>query len=208
MPEGVKLRRRRARLIAILRRCPPENLLKVAEAAASAGVRAIEVTFDSEDPQRGISALRSSLPSVAIGAGTVMDESQVDAALKAGAEFIVSPITDGRIIERAHARGLFCIPGASTPTEIATAMALGADAVKVFPADSLGGPAFVRAVLTPLGSVPLVPTGGVTANNGLAYLEAGAAALGIGSYLFPPVALRTGDVATIADRAEALMALL
>ncbi|MFQ5966494.1 MAG: bifunctional 4-hydroxy-2-oxoglutarate aldolase/2-dehydro-3-deoxy-phosphogluconate aldolase [Acidimicrobiia bacterium] len=193
------------RVIAIIRGCPPQHLPKIAEAAVSAGIGVLEVTFDSEEPEKGITRLRETLPGVAVGAGTVLSEDQVAAASDAGAEFLVSPVTDPHVLGAARQRGLFIIPGAATPTEIREAVALGADAVKVFPADALGGPDYLRAILASLGPVPLVPTGGVNPENGADYLQAGAAAVGVGSSLFPSDALETGDVARIAALGEALM---
>lgn len=193
------------RLIGILRGCPPEHLLKSAQAAVSAGINAVEVTFDSVEPALGIKLLREELPGVAIGAGTVLSEDQLESAFDAGAEFMVSPVTDQRIIEAARQCGLFCIPGAATPTEIAEASTLGADAVKIFPADMLGGPSYLRSIMGPVGSVHLVPTGGITDENVAAYFEAGAAALGVGAGLFPPDALAAGDVGKVMARAEALV---
>lgn len=206
MTKGLDLGGQRdVRVIAILRGCPSRHLLEIAEVTASAGITALEVTFDSDDPETGISRLRNALPGVVVGAGTVLSENQLKAEFDAGAEFVGSPVTDQRVIEAARQCGLFCIPGAATPTEIAEALALGADAVKIFPADLLGGPIYLRSVMTPLGSVPLVPTGGITAQNVAEYFEAGATALGVGAGLFPPEALAVGDVGTVAARAEALV---
>ena len=193
------------RVIAIIRGCPPHHLLKVAEAVTSEGINAVEITFDSDEPAEGVRRLSSALPGVAIGAGTVLTEDQLVLATTAGATYVVSPITDPAIIESARNRGVHCIPGAATPTEVRYALSLGAHAVKLFPAGELGGPPYLRSVLTPLGSVDLVPTGGVTGDNASKYLEAGASALGVGSWLFPSEALASGDVSVVAGRAEALM---
>jgi 2-dehydro-3-deoxyphosphogluconate aldolase/(4S)-4-hydroxy-2-oxoglutarate aldolase len=99
-------------------------------------------------------------------------------------------------------------PGAATPTEIERAIRLGATAVKVFPIEQLGGPAYVRAILSPLGSPPLIPTGGVGVEDIPRYLEAGAVAVGLGGALFPRSALDSGDTATVARLAAGVIEVL
>ena len=106
----------------------------------------------------------------------------------------MSPVVDFGVIAACAEFGLPCIPGAATPTEIHAALGAGAAAVKVFPASALGGPAMIAAIAGPLGHPPLIPTGGIDAASVADYLAAGAVAVGAGSGMFAPEALRSGDV--------------
>jgi 2-dehydro-3-deoxyphosphogluconate aldolase/(4S)-4-hydroxy-2-oxoglutarate aldolase len=181
-------------IVGILRGCPPDRAADVAAAAADAGLTVIEVTLDSERALDQIAAVVAACPGLVVGAGTALRPEQVDAAQGCGAAFVVAPVTDAAVIERCVQAGLPCLPGASTPSEAWTARRLGAAAVKLFPAAELGGPAYLRAIAVPLAGIPFVPTGGVDASNARAYLDAGAAALGVGASIFPADALRAGDV--------------
>lgn len=193
-------------IIGILRKCPPSVSADVATAAYSAGIAVLEVTLDSESALEQIETLRRSLPDADIGAGSVRTIRELTDAIDAGATFIVSPIVEANLITTCLRLGVPVIPGAATPTEIDRAIRLGAAAVKVFPASLLGGPGFVRAVLSPLGSPPLIPTGGVGVDNAGGYLDAGAVAVGVGSTLFTEEALHNGDAVSIRSMAADLVA--
>lgn len=195
-------------VIGIVRGCPPEHLDAVASAAAEAGLRAIEVTLDSPDPFDGITRLGAALPNVVVGAGTVLTSRDVEAAREAGARFLVSPITSHDVLGAAVRHDLPCLPGAATPTEIVTALAAGAHAVKIFPARELGGPDFVSSVLEPLGRPRLVPTGGVDAGDAPAYLTSGAWAVGLGGSIFSRSALAAGDADSVGRAMEQVVAAL
>ena len=177
---------RATRLVAILRRAADVDA-EVARLAA-AGVRVVEITLDSDDALRAIGRVRGR-SDVTVLAGTVRVPAQVDAAVDAGAEAVVSPGFSATVLERAVALGIPAIPGALTPTEIETAWTSGAALVKLFPA-RLGGPRYVRDVLAPLQEVPLLVTGGIDATNAPAFLDAGAVAVGVGSGLGSDDALR------------------
>lgn len=185
---------RESRLIAVFRGLSPDRVVAVADVLERVGIVVMEITMDSPQAERSIELLaKRSL----VGAGTVMNVGEAAAAVEAGATFLVSPHTDPGVLEWADGRGVPVLPGALTPTEIMTAWNAGAAAVKVFPA-SLGGPGFLKAVGGPMPGIPLIPTGGITAQNAAAYLEAGAVAVGIGGWL-------TGheDLGVIAERAVA-----
>jgi 2-dehydro-3-deoxyphosphogluconate aldolase/(4S)-4-hydroxy-2-oxoglutarate aldolase len=145
------------------------------------GIRIVEITLDSDGALETIERLRHD-DELTVLAGTVRTAAEAEAAAQAGAAACVSPAVVPAVIERCTALGVPSIPGALTPTEIEVAWQLGAAMVKLFPA-SLGGPAYVRDVLAPLGDVPLLVTGGVDTTNVAAYLKAGAAAVGVGSAL-------------------------
>jgi 2-dehydro-3-deoxyphosphogluconate aldolase / (4S)-4-hydroxy-2-oxoglutarate aldolase len=191
--------------IGILRGCPLDRVEAVVGAAVEAGLGAVEVTFGSEQPGRQIALLRQAFPDVAVGAGTVLTLDDLREAVDRGATFAVTPVVDEEIIAASVELGTPCLPGAATATEVWRAHRAGATAVKVFPAEQLGGPAYVRALREPLALLELVPTGGIDAGNVRAYLQAGAVAVGIGSGLFPRDAMRDGDVASIIRAVAALV---
>jgi 2-dehydro-3-deoxyphosphogluconate aldolase / (4S)-4-hydroxy-2-oxoglutarate aldolase len=172
---------RQERLVAILRRVDDIDR-RVAELAEN-GVNVVEITLDSDGALDAIRRHPGAL------AGTVRTVSQVDAAADAGAAAIVSPGFVPEVVARARELGLPAIPGALTPTEVEAAWQAGAALVKLFPA-GLGGPRYVRDVLAPLGDVPLLVTGGVDSTNAVAFLEAGAVAVGVGSALDDPAEAR------------------
>ncbi len=180
---------RRSRLVIVLRRVSPQSrLLDLASELVAAGARVFEVTMDSEDAPADISALNDLLPSLVpsptarawVGAGTVRTVGQLRAAHAAGAAFGVSPVFDREVLREALELGLPFLPGAMTPTEIDAAWRAGAALVKVFPGSSVG-PNHVRELRGPLRDIELVVTGGVDFGNAAAFLDAGAAAIGIGS---------------------------
>lgn len=181
-------------VIAILRGDFRPHIDAIVDALVEGGVRAIEISLTSPAalPQIEAAAARSA-GRATIGAGTVLSADDVREAAAAGASFMVSPVVDADTIRAALERGLVPVPGAYTPTEALLATRLGAPAVKLFPADTLG-PAFVRGLLAPLPFLKLVPTGGVTLDRAAAFAEAGAWAVGVGTPLVgPPVV--PGDLA-------------
>lgn len=173
----------RGRIIAILRGEFGGREVEIAGILLEAGVTAIEVTLNSPGAIRSIKSLADGFGSrMAVGAGTVLSREEVEKVNDAGARFIVSPNRDFRVIEATRRCNLVSIPGCFTPSEAIEAIGAGADAIKLFPASSLG-PSFVRAMRGPLPDIRLVPTGGVTMTTAREYLEAGAWAVGVGSEL-------------------------
>lgn len=195
----------RTPVIGIMRGCPSRHVLAVGGAAAAAGIPALEVTLDSPDPLASIRFLVAGLPDAVIGAGTVRTVPDLDAAIAAGAAFIVAPIVSLQVIEAAVARDVPILPGAATPTEISAAFDAGAFAVKVFPARELGGARYLSAVSGPLGNPPLVPTGGVGVDDAAGYLAVGALAVGVGGSVFPTAALAAGDAGRVGSLATELV---
>lgn len=159
-----------------------------ATVAIQAGIQHIEITTQAPQYLQLIARLRQNYPQCWIGVGTVLHQQMAEQAWRAGAQFCVSPFADEQIIHWGQEVGLPIVPGALTPTEIWSVWRAGATAVKVFPVESLGGSGYIRHLRQPLGSLPLIPTGGVTLANGLEYLRAGAWAVGIAGDLFPPEA--------------------
>ncbi len=190
------------RVIAIARRLDPTTLPAIAEALAANGIRAFEVTLNSPGAVDSIRLLASGSSSerLLVGAGTVLSIDEAEAALEAGARFLVTPHLDVALVRWAAERGVPILPGAFTPTEILTAWRAGAAAVKLFPA-SVAGPAFIRDFRGPFPEIPIVPTGGVTVENAAEFLRVGAVAVGLGSWL-----TGAGDPAEVGRRAAAVVA--
>lgn len=174
-------------VIAILRGVTPAEVLDVAEALLRGGVRIIEVPLNSPDPLRSIERLIQSLGDRAlIGAGTVLTPADADRVADAGARLVLAPNFDAAVVRQAKSRGLVAMPGVATPSEGFAALAAGADALKLFPAELLGPPVLKawRAVF-PAGTA-MWPVGGVGVHNLAAFKAAGAAGAGIGSSLYAP----------------------
>ncbi len=193
-------------VVAVVRAKSGESLVKVAEAIAAGGVRAIEITFTTPDALEVIRAVRKACgASNVIGAGTVLDAETARAAILAGAQFVVAPSTDPATVELCRRYSVPVMPGALTPTEVVRAWQAGADLVKIFPANVMG-PGYLKDLAGPLPQVKLTPTGGVDVKTIGEYIKAGAAACGVGSALVDAKLVDAGKFAELTDRAKALIA--
>ncbi len=173
-------------LIAVIRLCSsPAQAFQGSTLAIRAGIRHIEITPHVPRYLELIAQLRQDHPQCWIGVGTVSHRQMAEQAWQAGAQFCVCPFTDESIIRWGREVGLPVVPGALTPSEIWKAWQAGATAVKVFPAESMGGSRYLRHLRPVLGSLPLIPTGGVTLAKAAEYLQAGAWAVAIAGDLFP-----------------------
>jgi len=190
------------KIFGVIRTDSMETALMAARAAHRGGVRLIEITFTVPEAPQVISILRDELAACLVGAGTVLEVEQARDAVRAGAQFVFAPNTNPDVVRVAKDAGVLACPGAATPTEITTALRLGADMVKVYPAGLLGGPAYVRAMREVLPEVCLVPTGGVDAANAAQYLAAGAFAVGMGGTMFPREAMAARDMDAIEQAAR------
>lgn len=190
-------------IIAILRGVTPDAVLEVGLALLDAGIRAIEVPLNSPQPFASLRKLASAYGDQAlIGAGTVLSADDVDRVADAGGRLVLAPNLDLGVVARTKARGLLSMPGVATPSEGFAALAAGADAIKLFPAELLN-PTVVkawRAVFPPATCMFCV--GGVGADNIAAFKRAGASGVGVGSSLYAPGVTRD----QLARRAEALLA--
>lgn len=179
-------RLRQQRAIAVIRVAHWSQGVAIAEAVARGGMELIEITWNSDQPTRLVATLRERLPHCAIGAGTVLNPAQLQEAIAAGSQFVFTPHCDPPLITNCQNQGIPMVPGALTPTEIVQAWQTGAAAVKIFPIHTLGGAAYLKALNGPLGQIPLIPTGGITAEDAIALLQAGAIAVGLAGAIFPP----------------------
>lgn len=190
-------------ITAVVRLESSEQLGQVARAIKAGGIDVIEFTMTTPNALAIIEETAQEFgEEVLLGAGTVLDAETARAAILAGAEFIVSPTLSRATIEMSHRYGKVVIPGTMTPTEILTAWEWGADLVKVFPAERLGGPRYIRDILGPLPQVKLVPTGGVDLSNVADFIRAGAAAVAAGTSLVSKKAVAEGDFATLTETAR------
>ncbi|UCH26450.1 MAG: bifunctional 4-hydroxy-2-oxoglutarate aldolase/2-dehydro-3-deoxy-phosphogluconate aldolase [Trueperaceae bacterium] len=193
------------RLVAILRLPDLSRALRLSVALLEGGANVQEFTLTNPEALEAIEEVRAKLPAfnegqAAIGAGSVRNLAEAEAAITAGAQFIVTPITQLEVIAACKEAGVAIIPGAFTPTEIATAWEAGADFVKVFPARVLG-PGYIKDILAPMPYLKLMPTGGVDLENLGTYLDHGAVAVGVGGNLLDKEAIRRGDWEKIAATA-------
>ena len=189
-------------LIAIIRTDLEADLMRVAEALAEGGIRAMEITLNTPGALAAITAIGHALsPGMRVGAGTILRPDDARAAFEAGAEFIVTPTlqTDTIAFCREHHLPIAC--GCMTPTEALTAHRAGANFIKLFPSETLG-PGYVRALLGPLPFLKIIPTGGVSRDNLAAFLQAGSVAVALGGNLVSKAALRDQDWAGLTNAAS------
>lgn len=195
-------------VIAVVRAQKQEQVLPLAEALVEGGVIAIEITMTTPNALQAIRDTCQALGSRAvIGVGTVLNAETCRAAIEAGAEFVVSPITKFEILNTAHAAGCPVMLGAYTPTEAQAAHELGADFIKLFPADGLGSN-YVKALRAPLPHLRIVPTGGVDLSSAGEFIKAGCVAVGAGSFLISPKLLGEKDWPALTRLAKEFVAVV
>jgi 2-dehydro-3-deoxyphosphogluconate aldolase/(4S)-4-hydroxy-2-oxoglutarate aldolase len=194
-------------VIPIVRASSAEEALYVIEAIAEGGVTCIEVTMTVPNAVDVIAKL-SKREELLIGAGTVLEPETARECIVAGAKFIVSPATNFDTIEYCNQTEIVVMPGALTPTEVVNAWDAGADFVKVFPADSMGGPKYLRSLKAPLPAIKLIPTGGVSQSTAADFIRAGAEAVGVGADLVDLKAVRDGRSSDITQAARNYLAIV
>lgn len=196
------------KVVAIIRSMAPDICVKLAKAYQEGGIRLVEVTFNQvgnlEDTVTSIKAIRATFPDMHVGAGTVITKGQLDLAIGAGAEFIVTPNCNPEIIRKANAAGLVTMPGTITPTEMVVAHEAGADYVKVFPVRALG-PGYVKDVLAPLRHLKLIAVGGVSPENAADYIKAGCVGVAASGSLVNREWIAAGEYDKIAAVARQLI---
>jgi 2-dehydro-3-deoxyphosphogluconate aldolase/(4S)-4-hydroxy-2-oxoglutarate aldolase len=196
-------------IVPVVRCASPREAHLAAEAVSAGGIPIVEITMTVPGALDVIRELAKDATSgLLVGAGTVLNPDTAQRCLDAGAQFLVSPGLNLRTVELAVREGKLIIAGALTPTEVITAWEAGADFVKVFPCGQVGGAKYIKALKGPLPQVPLVPTGGVNLSSAAEFLEAGAAALGVGGELVQPEALKSGNTAIITENARKFVAIV
>mmetsp|Transcript_48905 Transcript_48905/g.116249 ORF Transcript_48905/g.116249 Transcript_48905/m.116249 type:complete len:256 (-) Transcript_48905:120-887(-) len=184
-----------------------EKAVKLAEALVAGGLDVIEVVFRTAAAEESIRLIAANVPSVLVGAGTVLSPEQADIAVRAGARFIVSPGLNPEVVEWCRAKGVPVLPGVATPTEVEAAMRLGLKNMKFFPAETNGGAAALKAICAPYAGLRFMPTGGVTEKNLASYLSMPQVVAIGGTWMVPAQAVEAGDFAKIQSLAESAAAL-
>lgn len=196
-------------VVPVVRASSAEEARMAADAVCEGGIPIAEITMTVPGAVELIRELTRSGPGdVLVGAGTVLNVEAAKKCLDAGAEFLVSPGLNLEVIQLAAKEGKLMMAGALTPTEVIMAWEAGSDFVKVFPCGQVGGAKYIKALKGPLPQVPLVPTGGVNLNTAAEFVEAGAAALGVGGELVPAGALRSGKPEIIVENARKFLAIV
>lgn len=192
-------------IVAVLRGDDPGRVERAARALAAAGVRFIEVTCTVPGAM-GVVERLADLRDAVIGMGTVLSVAQAEAALRAGARFLVSPACLPELVPTARAQGAACVLGGFSPTEVFRAWDAGADLVKVFPVTPLGGPAYLRELAGPYPQMRLMAAGGIALEDIPAYRLPSVAAIALGGQLAPVAAVADGDWGEITRRAQQAVA--
>jgi 2-dehydro-3-deoxyphosphogluconate aldolase/(4S)-4-hydroxy-2-oxoglutarate aldolase len=194
-------------IIPVIRSASADAAVAVVDALQNAGLTVAEITMTVPNAMDAIGAVAKRYSeTVLVGAGTVTDAEMARRAVEAGARFIVSPCLVPDVIDTAQRAEVAVLPGALTPGEVFEAFRTGGDMVKVFPAQSVGGASYLRALRGPFPDIPLVPTGGVTLENIAELFQAGAAAVGVGTALITRDALARRDYAAIGALAKRFLA--
>lgn len=200
--DDLAVRLRAVGVVPVVQLPDPALAVPLADVLADAGLPCLEVTFRAAGAPAVIAAIRAERPDVLVGAGTVLTLAQADAALDAGAEFIVAPGTNPRVVAHVLERGGRMLPGIATPSEIEANLERGIRLLKFFPAEALGGVAFLRSVSGPFRGVEFIPSGGVGVTNLRAYLALSNVAAVGGTWIAPVAAVESGDLETVARTAR------
>lgn len=195
-------------LVPVLRAQSVDQAMALAAAVAAGGVTVLEITMTVPGAIQVMRKLAEQRPDILIGAGTVLDAETARMCILEGAQFIVSPALNLKTIEMCHRYSIAVLPGALTPTEIVTAWQAGADVVKVFPANAMGGAKYLSSLKGPLPQVEMIPTGGVMLGTAAEFLEAGAFALGVGSDLVAAKEIEAGRPEVITEVAKKYLAIV
>jgi 2-dehydro-3-deoxyphosphogluconate aldolase/(4S)-4-hydroxy-2-oxoglutarate aldolase len=207
LKEGIVISRTKEQALALIREVAVIPVVRVStreqaicavDGIMAADIPIVEITLTVPGAIQIIEDLAAKYgQNLLVGAGTVLDAETCRLAVLAGAEFIVSPAFDARVLEVARTYGKISMPGALTPTEALVAWQAGADLVKIFPCNSVGGPSYIRSLKGPFPQMEVVVTGGVNLENVAQYLAAGVAAVGVGEIILERAAIQVGNVGAI-----------
>ena len=194
MGDRVNAAIRERKLISIVRAKDSAQLLDVIEALAEGGIPLVEISMTTPDAAKVIRKAAARFGDrVIIGAGTVLSEPAAERVIDAGARFVLSPVLNRGVVGLCRRLGISVVPGCFTPTEMLDAVEAGADFVKVFPTSQVG-PGYIKAVKAPLPHLELIAVGGVELSNAAEFIDAGCAAVGVGSSLVKAAFLESGDM--------------
>jgi 2-dehydro-3-deoxyphosphogluconate aldolase / (4S)-4-hydroxy-2-oxoglutarate aldolase len=203
----------RARIVDIgvipsVRTSSTEDARFAAETVAQAGIPIVEITMTVPHALDIIGDLAQAMPDLIVGAGTIFDVKTARRCAEAGARFLTSPGLDLKIVEFAMNEGILAVPGALTPTEVTAAWQTGADFIKIFPCAQLGGASYIHALRGPFPDVLFVAAGGVNQRTAAEFINAGAAAIGVGAELVPKKAVQQRDEHWISELARRFLNLV
>lgn len=191
-------------IIPVVRASSGDEALAAVEAIKAGGLSVLEITMTVPGAIGIIEQIAKRYgDEVLVGAGTVLNAETAKDCLQAGAQFVVSPALNLETIAYCRDAGCAIMPGALTPTEVVTAWTAGADMVKVFPCGAMGGASYIKSLRAPLPQIDLVPTGGVSLTTAASFIEAGAAAIGVGADLVDIKAIRAGESERITETTRA-----
>lgn len=189
-----------SKVISIIRGIEYDAAAHVIAALKKGGVSCLEVTMNTNQSLAIIEKARQD-ESLLVGAGTVLDVNMARECIRAGAQFVLSPLLDVNVIEYCLSHDVLPVPGVFTPTELYSAHCSGAPLLKIFPAGGVG-PQYIKDLLGPFNGMKLLPVGGVSVENTAAFMKAGSFAVGVGSYLANPELSKQKDWETITQRAK------
>lgn len=189
---------KRTKVVPVIRTAEKKDALDICEAIIEGGINCLEITMTVPNAVELIAELNEKYQNaMLLGAGTVTDEKTAEACLAAGAKFIVTPYLNLEVIKICRDRQTLICAGALTPTEVFTAWRAGAEVVKVFPVNAMGGAGYLKSLKAPFPMIELMPTGGISLANAAEYLAAGAVAVGVGGELSNPAVLKANGRAEI-----------
>jgi 2-dehydro-3-deoxyphosphogluconate aldolase/(4S)-4-hydroxy-2-oxoglutarate aldolase len=185
----------------------PDEGLRLAQALAQGGLRVLEVTLRTEGALAALSAIRKALPDIVVGAGTIIEPSQIAAAVESGAAFLVSPGMTDALLDTALETPVPFLPGAATASEAMALRGRGFRALKFFPAEAAGGPNYLSSLAAPLADLTFCPTGGIDAARARQYLALANVTCVGGSWMVPKALVEAGDYEAISQLAAAASSL-
>ena len=207
--EDVRLRINEVGIVPVIRATCTDFVVTAGKAILEGGISVVEVTMACGCAIEAIQQLKAKMGGqLLIGGGNVLDAAEARKCLDAGAQFLTSPSFDLDTINLARDAGVVMIAGALTPTEVLHAWKAGADFVNVFPCGKVGGPGYIKSLKSAMPKVPMIPSGGVDLVTAAAFLDAGAAALGVGKELVLPIAVEKGNPAPITQAARQYVAIV
>jgi 2-dehydro-3-deoxyphosphogluconate aldolase/(4S)-4-hydroxy-2-oxoglutarate aldolase len=207
--EEVRRRICDAGIVPVVRATCTDFAVAAGKAVLEGGIPVVEVTLAAKCAVETIEELTETLgDQMLIGGGNVLDAGEARACLDAGAQFLTSPSFDRDTINLAREAGVLMIAGALTPTEVLSAWRAGADFVNVFPCGKVGGPGYIKSLKSAMPKIPMIPTGGVNLSTAAAFLDAGAAALGVGAELVLPIAVEKRNATPITQAARQYVSIL
>lgn len=200
---GLRDRLRKAPIVPVITIDRPEDAVPMAKALAAGGLEAIEITLRTPAALEALTLMKEAAPQLLVGAGTIRSEGDVDAALLAGADFLVSPGTSPSLIAALLERDTVSLPGVATATEAMTRFDEGFDVLKLFPAVATGGISLLKSLAGPLPHIDFMPTGGVSPTNAADFLALPNVVAVGGSWITPKDKVESGDWAAITELARA-----